>query len=419
MGASVPGAPAEEERVQNLRRIGGFLTLLWILHCAAGVYDLPLRVFLKTHLGLAALGVSSTLFLGGLAWSLKPIFAWVCDSFPIRRRRRVPYILLGSSVAILGFLGLLLLPRTESFIAGSLAVSQIGMVFCSCSLGGLMVETGNRAENLAKLSSIRGTIWNGMALVSGPLAGFLAGLWIGWAYGLCIACCALTISLMFVMKEPHAAALTTNPIALIIGPFKGLFLHRNFWYAIIATVLLYIAPGFGTPLLFFQLNVLKFSTQTIGNFGLVSGTCAIFSGLACVALSKRWSLGRLIVVATLVNAAGTLAYLQYNSLGHAAVIEGVNGFISAPSQIVAFLLAGYAIPRGYEAIGYSIIMALGNFVGRLSDVTGSYLSDHLHWTFHQLVWINAGTTLAIILIVPFIPRAMLGRKDVAGPRKGH
>lgn len=415
-GAAAPESsspPIDTDQMRNLRHIGAFLTFLWILHIGAQNYQLPAKLFLKNHLGLTALAVAGTIFIAQFAWTIKFVFAWVCDSFPVRHRRRVPYLIFGSAVAAIGYAGLMLPTKSIGFFDVTLAIAQIGLVFCSCSLGGLMVETGNAAGTLAKLTSIRGTLWYGMALVTGPIAGFLAGGWIGLTSGFCIACCVGTVFLVLFIKEPVVAQTSRDPLHLLIDPIVGLFGTRKFWIAILACILLNIAPGFSTPLLFMQQNVLKFSPQTIGNFGVVSGSCAVISGLVCVSLSKRWPLKRLLVVATVMNAVLTLAYLQYNSLGHAIVIEGIGGFINAPSTVVIFLIAGYAIPRGFEAIGYSIMMAISNATTSFSDVFGSFLSTQLHWTFPQLVWINALTTLSILLLVPFIPKTMLARKDKA------
>jgi hypothetical protein len=56
-----------------------------------------------------------------------------------------------------------------------------------------------------------------------------------------------------------------------------------------------------------------------------------------------------------------------------------------------------------------------------SDVVGSWLIDSHGWFFHQLVWLNAGTTALILLFIPLLPRAVMNRKDgevAAGPAGG-
>ena len=44
-----------------------------------------------------------------------------------------------------------------------------------------------------------------------------------------------------------------------------------------------------------------------------------------------------------------------------------------------------------------------NFTHALSDLLGAWLYDHLHLTFRDLVWLNAGTTILVLVAVPFLP----------------
>jgi hypothetical protein len=51
----------------------------------------------------------------------------------------------------------------------------------------------------------------------------------------------------------------------------------------------------------------------------------------------------------------------------------------------------------------------------LSDPIGSRLYTH-HVTFQKLVWINAGSTLAVLAFLPLVPASLLaGREDDVRP----
>jgi hypothetical protein len=47
-----------------------------------------------------------------------------------------------------------------------------------------------------------------------------------------------------------------------------------------------------------------------------------------------------------------------------------------------------------------------------ADVVGSYLVDH-KWPFSSLVYLNAGTTAIVLLLLPFLPAALMLSKDKA------
>ena len=49
----------------------------------------------------------------------------------------------------------------------------------------------------------------------------------------------------------------------------------------------------------------------------------------------------------------------------------------------------------------------------LSDPLGSYLYGRLHVGFATLILINAGSTLAVLLFLPFLPAALLARREGA------
>ena len=45
-----------------------------------------------------------------------------------------------------------------------------------------------------------------------------------------------------------------------------------------------------------------------------------------------------------------------------------------------------------------------------ADVVGSWLLDH-HLAWNTLVWLNAGTTLICLFLVPFLPRVLMRHRD--------
>ena len=47
-----------------------------------------------------------------------------------------------------------------------------------------------------------------------------------------------------------------------------------------------------------------------------------------------------------------------------------------------------------------------------ADVVGSYLVDH-KWPFSSLVYLNAGTTAIVLLLLPLLPAALMRSKDKA------
>jgi hypothetical protein len=45
-----------------------------------------------------------------------------------------------------------------------------------------------------------------------------------------------------------------------------------------------------------------------------------------------------------------------------------------------------------------------------ADIVGSNLADH-KWPFASLVYLNAGTTAIVLVLLPFMPAALMHTKD--------
>src|SRR6185437_189423 len=98
----------------------------------------------------------------------------------------------------------------------------------------------------------------------------------------------------------------------------------------------------------------------------------------------------------------------------ALLIEGANGAVAALGLLAIQDLCVRAAPRGNEALGYAIVIAVSNLGVALSEVIGTRISTGLSVSFPMLVVISAATTAVTALGVPLLPRELLtgqGRSD--------
>ncbi|HLK13396.1 MAG TPA: hypothetical protein VKT78_01205 [Fimbriimonadaceae bacterium] len=410
--AALPIAKTDEPRV--VTRTTNMLSASWIVHwLGLFVYTLPLKLFLKNHFHLDATHVAPLLFLAGFPFSIKPIFAWVGDSFAIGGFRRLSWTAVGGFIGAAFFLLLLLASDNTNFYVWCIFLAIIGYVFVSCSLGGLMVEFGTRNRVLGGLSSLRGAINQGVNVLVGPLAGYLAAQRIAWTWMVCAACALGNAGLIFGCADRKYERPKESAKNIVLGQLRSLLASKSYWFAIIATILITIAPGFGTPLTFYQQDVLKLKETQIGELTMFNGIGGILMGLLCFGIIRRITLGRLFLIATILNSIGTLAYTQYRGFGAASIIEPIGGFVGAGTTVAIFAIAGHATPKGVEGLGYSLIMAVNNLVLGVGDMFGSKLTSDFQMPFWQLVLLNSGTTLIALAVLPFMPAAIKSVKDVA------
>ena len=394
----------------------------WAILVGAGVFAttmsqpavlrLPFQNLLKADLHVSRAAMASFFALSTLAWYFKPLAGILTDSLPLFGTRRKHYLILSAFIAGALYLVVGVVPRTyEAVLIAMIAVNCM-LVVGSTVVGGLIVEIGQQARATGRLSSARYFVMNGCTLIGGPLGGFLAAR----AFGLTtIAGAAIALSVVpfawWMVKEPRST--TTNSQAWITAKaqFRTLMRSKTLWTAAGLLFLVYISPGFATPLYYYQVDTLKLSQQFIGTLILLAGGFGIAGAFIYAVLCKRMNLRMLLYLGIITSTLGTMAYLFYRSGTAAAIIESQNGLIATFAELSLMDLAARATPRGSEGLGFALMMSVRNGGAALSDIFGSWLIDQHHITFFNLVWLNAGTTALILLVIPFLPRILIEARD--------
>jgi len=187
---------------------------------------------------------------------------------------------------------------------------------------------------------------------------------------------------------------------------------RPMWAATGLLFLFYLAPGFQTPIIYYQQDVLKLSPQWMGNLALVGGVGSMLGAAVYAIACRRIALRISLVGGIIINGAGILLYLRYDSLEAAVAIELIYNTLYALGSLPLYDLAARATPKGSESFGFGLVMSVRNVaLFAISDPVGSYLYSQHHVGFKSLVWINGGSTLAVLLFLPLIPAALLASTE--------
>src|SRR5256885_12148394 len=99
------------------------------------------------------------------------------------------------------------------------------------------------------------------------------------------------------------------------------------WSAAGLLFLVYIAPGFQTPLYYFQTDTLGLSQEFIGTLGFLSGAFGLVGAFLYGVLCRRVPPRRLLALGISLSALGTLCYLLYRSGTAAALLQGADGLL--------------------------------------------------------------------------------------------
>jgi len=257
-------------------------------------------------------------------------------------------------------------------------------------------------------------VFNFCTLIRGPLGGLLSTAGFVWATGVNAALALTIFPIAFIfLKEQRVEQDRRSVIFRNAGrQLKTILRSKNLWLAVLFIALFHFSPGFTTPLFYIQTDELHFSKQAIGNLGVFGGAFAILAAVLYSQLIKRVPIRTLLLVAVAMSACATLVYLFYSSWTRAMLIESQNGFFSGLAEVVLIDLAARATPKGCEGLGYSLILSFRNVALFGADIVGSYLVDH-QWSFANLVYLNAGTTAIVLVLVPFLPAVLMRSKDEA------
>jgi hypothetical protein len=379
---------------------------------------LPFNLLLKNQLHLPAHKVAEFWAIATIAGYVKPLFGLTSDAYPLFGTRRRGYLLTGTALASIFWLAFIVVPRDYVPFVIVTTLLNVAMGFVSTVVGGLQVEAAQRYGATGRLASLRAALEGVMDLLAGPVTGWLAVRSFGWTAvaGACVLAAFLPIAAAL-YPEAGGARPDTAVWAAARRQLKAIVGSRAMWGATGLLFLVYLAPGLQTPMLYYQQDVLKLDPRFMGFLQLLGGIGGILGAAAYSVLCRRLPLRVSVVAGIILNAASTLLYLRYDSANAAMAIDGAAALLGTLATLPLYDIAARATPAGSESFGFALMMSVRNVaIYALSDPFGSYLYDRYHVGFKQLVWLNAGSSAAVLLFVPLLPAALLASRE--RPRAG-
>jgi predicted MFS family arabinose efflux permease len=388
------------------------------LGTVTSIGELPLTNVLMNQLGANAEQVSRFFWLMTIPWAFKPLAGLLSDSIPLCGTRRRHYLLIAAAVAAGLWFVLAWVTASYVIMLGAAMLLYASFMLVSTVIGALIVEEGRRNAATGRLTSLRSVIVNISYLVGGPVSGFLAtrfgptgGLRLAAGVGALIFL-TLWVVAYFYLRETRLPGVPVGQTVRNAGRnIAGLFKHPTLWVAVGFISLVLAIPSFATLITFRQVRELGFSYEQIGYLRLTYGVCgllgAVIFRILCGKLSLRWTLTIGLAIFSLSN----LAYFFYNSMPAAFCIEAMNGIVITLLQAPLFDLAARSTPKGSEALGYGLIMAVWSNVQQFAPWFGSTLNQTFGITIAGLIWINVVVAMFWIALVPLMPRSIMNRRE--------
>src|SRR5262249_40291526 len=185
-------------------------------------------------------------------------------------------------------------------------------------------------------------------------------------------------------------------------PVVSAFRSRGVWLALLFILLVELSPGFNTPLVFYQQDVLHFRKEWFGTLQMAEALAAILAAAGYARLCRFRPLAVILPAVLVGHSVATLAWLGLHDPSTALGIKALTGFTLALTNLAIFDLATRAAPSGAEGTVLAAIFAGVNLAQKASDLIGSGLYT-AHWSLPALVVLNAATTLLAVCFVRFLP----------------
>ncbi len=388
-----------------------------------------LQFFYKEQLHLSASAVASLLILLAAPTYFRPFIGASSDLFPLLGYHRRSYYALAVLLNAVGFFSLSLLRHPSYWTTALLVmVTVAGGVTLMIMADAVMVSVGNRTGTVPRLQGIQQFLPYALSLLAlARLSGYVTQ---NWSYTHCFRTAALmallALPLMLLIDEkrvshrqhahetPEELAERRNAKAQeraeSVAAMRQAVQSPGLWAVIAYVFYLTLTPSGATAQFYFEVDVLHFSKQFIGNLGQWSSAGVILGILTVVGISRR------ISVRTLVWggwAIGTLAYLLNFALrSHlsAEIIFFVGAYFGIMTNLSLFTVAARACPPKVEGTIYALFMAAIGLAGTLSNKIGGMLYDSYGVPHHSAVhgwyalnWWGFGLTALAALLIPLMP----------------
>lgn len=419
------------------------IATIYFVEGALGLARLAQTFLLKDelHLGPAELSALTGLFT--IPWTIKPLYGFLSDGFPIFGSRRRSYLIIAG---IIGFLSYTLVGNKfwgyldgEALLQATVAclILSSGCIAFSDVLADGIVVQKSRDSNDPKLGGGLQSLCWGSAAIGGLLSAYFSGsllevmkpqeiFGITAFLPLVVACIALLIDERTVASDPLVVSL--NDATPMAGPKAQI---AALWEAVrqpaIYKPALFLFLWQSTPtsdgaFLYFMTDELGFGPEFLGRVRFITAGASLFGVWIYNQYLKSIPIKDILFWATVVSAPlGLTSLLLITHTNRAlgipdgAFVLGDDVILSILGEI-AFLptlvLAARLCPPGVEAVLFATLMSINNGAGAIGTEIGALLTKVLGVT--ETNFDNLALLTIICNVSSLYPLFFIGWLDEVG-----
>ncbi len=390
---------------KDVRRFSLFFALSYFVQgvtdLTSGFANQPIQYLLKEQMGLSAAQTGFFFAVIGMGWTIKPLYGLLSDFFPFAGYQRKGYLLLMSAVGASSWATLVAFPPSYALALFFLTLCAATLAFCDVMTDALMVEVGRPLELTGSFQAIQWASISFAFTLAQLAGGYLSAHTVPRTVFLLSAFFPLATflaSLSFV-QEPRASVSrrSLHDTREALWQAAG---TRSLWIVAGFLFLWNFSPSLGTPLLYYQTDVLGFSKVFIGALGAINNAAGIVGALLFFAFCREVNFHKLLMIAVALGVLATLSFIGLVGATSAVVIYFLFGLLSQITHLAILDLAARSCPAHAEGTVFALLMSCLN-VGRTgSTLLGGWFYDHVGLT--PLILVSAGFTALCWLIVPLL-----------------
>lgn len=368
---------------------------------SSGLTHQPVQYYLKEHFQLSAAESGVFWATVGLGWTLKPLYGFMSDSVPFAGYRRKSYLILMALIGAVGWGVLTFSSVSYVLLLAVLTLCAATLAFTDVMTDALMVETGQPRRLTGSFQAIQWATLSVALILAQFLGGYLATytsmrsvFFLAAVFPLIL----MTVTFWLVREPPADTAQATFTHTL--SALRHVMTMPMLWTSVAFLFLWNFSPSFGTPLLYYQTDVLRFSKVFIGTLGACAQVGSVIGALLFLLYGRSLPLNRLLFLAVALGVLSTLSFLGLVGPRSAVGLFFFSGMINQVTHLAVLDLAARMCPVQAAGTVFALLMATLNLGSSSGGIVGGWLYEVAG--FPLLIFMSALGTALCWLIVPFV-----------------
>jgi len=385
--------------------------LLWIYILSAAIYftqgieglpGLSLFFYLKETLHLSASTIMYLSLITSIAWGIKPLYGYACDNY-LTKKKWILISLIGS-LGICIYLGLIPFLALPILII-LMSVMSLTTAIRDVAVDGIMCVDGKENKSCDKIQTIQWTSITIAGILVSLAGGYIADHFnYKFAYMCLLPIYLIIIGIAIKYRPTVEIKKIREPLLKTICSYKELFTSKPFLYTCLFIFFYNFNPSFGTPLMFVERDVFKWSGTFMGTLGAITSAVGIIGSVLYFKFGRKINVEKCLFWSVFIGALTTLCYLYFTPIS--AIVYGI---IFSVIGMFIFLnimtfMAQSTIP-GKEATSFALLCSVNNLAGSASSLAGAYLFPRI-----GLQWLIIVAAFTSFLCLPLIGRIGFNEK---------